>query len=50
LDSVVVSVTAPWLTGVANPLEYGWIARRALRLRRACWRFNASLLDAIEEF
>ena len=49
-DSVVLSVTAPWLTGVAKPREEGWMARRALLLLAAWGRLSASLLDAIERF
>ena len=51
---VVLSVFAPWLTGVANPLSSGlWFrdltALRAVRLRAACRRLSASDREAMQE-
>lgn len=46
LDSVVLSVYAPWLTGVANPLN-GDIDCRALRFRKALVKLSASRCVAI---
>ena len=46
LDNVVLSVCAPWLTGVANPLS-GDIDWRALRLRNALVKLRASRCVAI---
>lgn len=47
LDSVVDSVVAPWLTGVASPRRVLFSADKACRERRACGRRVMSLLDAI---
>lgn len=46
---VVLSVFAPWLTGVASPRTRGFMALKAVRLRRLCCRLSASLREAIEE-
>jgi len=50
LLKVVLSVFAPWLTGIARPLVKGdRTALMAVRLRRLRWRLSASLRDAMAE-
>lgn len=46
-DSVVLSVVAPMLTGVAKPLVTDWMERKAERVRTACFKFRASRRDAM---